>query len=112
MVRLPAILIVAVLGHALLMANGAELPHGPVRAAPALSVAAGTSTTAGAPLHQEKCFTVQTAIKSALPRIPATELDACPPGAAPDDDTPSVAHTAPPHHPPDTIRALLQVYRI
>jgi hypothetical protein len=111
MLRTAAILVLAILVHGLLMTGavhaGEAAPHG----GPDLHLPAEVLSLDG-PAHDEPCFTVQNVIKS-VPMPEKTGDRVTPlPGGAPDDAARTRTWIVPPHRPPDTVRALLQVYRI
>jgi len=111
MARTAAILVLAILGHALLMAGGADAAA-PTHAAPRHSHVELAGPFLDCPVHDTSCFTIQTAVRSApvslqLDRWVSTFAEALPSNpASPGPDI------VPPHHPPDVARALLQVFRI
>jgi hypothetical protein len=111
MVRLAAILILAILGHGLLMAGRADAAGHGMHEEPAMSQIAVTPTV-DTPVHDETCFTVQSVIESVPLQVLDGERVAPLPIDEPDGIAPSQARVASPHHPPDTVRALLQIYRI
>jgi len=108
MARIATILILAMLGHGLLMTSGADGAACPARAAQVAAVVPFLHCFD----HDAGRFTVQGVVKSApLALRWAALAKPCPltlPSVIP------VARTAPPlpGRPPDVARALLQVYRV
>jgi hypothetical protein len=107
MVRTAAILLLAILGHGLLMTSSADAGACPTRASPVAAV----RPYLHCPAHDIDCFTIQGVVKSA-PH--ALQLDGV--AVSLSADLPSVIPAAwmaltPPGRPPDVARALLQVYR-
>lgn len=111
MVRIAALLVLAILGHGLLMADRADATGHGDRGKTAISLLSATPRT-GAPAPNDACFTVLNVIKSAPLQVPPGKWVASMPGDEPLVVAPAAASVVPPHHPPDTARALLQVYRI
>jgi hypothetical protein len=111
MVRITVLLMLAILGHGLLMADRTDAAgHGDHSYAVMSRFTA--TPTAGTPNSDAACFTVLTVIKSSPLQVPASARIAPPPNDEPEGAVPFRAQVASPHHPPDTVRALLQVYRI
>jgi hypothetical protein len=111
MVRAAAILIVAILGHGLLMANAADATV-PIHDASMESNRADSTPFLGSPSHDESCFVIQAVAKSApFPSLAVAHSIAVPTDV-PWNVSRSRADVTPPNHPPDIVRALLQVYLI
>lgn len=109
MARVAAIALLAMFGHGLLMTSGVDAAHCP-------SLTARQSQPGPVlhcPAHDISCFTIQTVVKSTpmpLPPLPNPFVVALP-VAAPEVMAPFVTVATAPGHPPDIVRALLQVYR-
>lgn len=111
MTRAMTLLVLAVFGHALLMTSSGDAAMGmPIARSSVSATAAGTFLEGAG--HEPACFVVQAATQPSLAPLPPTERVWPPTDRFFWEMKPDVSECPPPHHPPDVLRALLQVYRI
>jgi hypothetical protein len=111
MVRIATIIILAILGHGLLMTSAAGAVRHADNGTFAMERPAVTPSVAP-PAHDEICYVVPTVVKSSPMQVQFGARAVPAPDHAPDAIARACARVVSPHEPPDTIRALLQVYRI
>ena len=110
MIRIAAIVVLAMLSHAAFMTRTVDAAEGLSESHVKSMI--DSSPSLAEPVHELFCFTTQLAVKSAPMFTQLGDRAASLPDHVPGDIPPSREYTAPPHHPPDIFRALLQVYRI
>ncbi len=109
MTSIAAWLLLAILAHSLFMTSEVEAE---ARHESHAITATVSEISLSEPGHHQVCFTAQIAVKSTPIDLLSSELATPLPLRDPSNLTPSVAKTLPPHHPPNVVRALLQVFRI
>jgi hypothetical protein len=108
MIRIAAIMILAMLGHGFLMTSGADGASCPARAAQVAAVVPFLDCFD----HDAGCFTVQGVVKSAPLALRWVALAMPCPLTLPSDIPVASTAPSPPGRPPDVARVLLQVYRM
>lgn len=110
MVRTTVMLLLAILGHHLIMASGTAAADAPYGRSHGVQVSPMEPSVDGA--HHASCFTADTAVKSAPVPLPFDRLLAPVPDDPPGNVVSRGLNVRLPCHPPSVARAFLQVYRI